>query len=212
MKKLIQKHWESFALFASVLLFAFLLGYWLERYKTLPYSTQGIYALLCLADGLVIWRLYRRAKKKWKEALAERAKKLFARASMLLMKLLEKFDGLTRLFRRNRTTMGGTTSYSFDFSTPTKKKKPPKPPKWKHMETARQKLGFLYCHLITRRVKEGMPACSADTPLELQKRQENTPPEEQLFDLYVETRYDERAELSETELDDLKATLFPRKK
>jgi hypothetical protein len=57
-----------------------------------------------------------------------------------------------------------------------------------------------------------MPACSADTPLELQKRQENTPPEEQLFDLYVETRYDERAELSETELDDLKATLFPRKK
>ena len=79
------------------------------------------------------------------------------------------------------------------------------------METARQKLGYLYYHLITRRLKEGMPAKSADTPLELQRRRENAPPEEQLFDLYVSVRYDERAELSEEELDELKKTLFAGK-
>lgn len=211
MKKWLKKHLPAFTLFVCLLLFVTAAGYWIERYQTMPYSLQACFALFCIADGLVIWRLYRKLKKKWSEALAERAKKLFARASMLLMKLLEKFDGVARLFRRNRTTMGGTTSYAFDFSTPEKKKKAPKPPKWKQMETARQKLGYLYYHLITRRLKEGMPAKSADTPLELQRRRENLPPEEQLFDLYVSTRYDERAELSEEELDELKKTLFAGK-
>ncbi len=212
MKNFLKKHLESFTLFAAFAFFVFLLGFWMGHYKTLSYPAQGVLAAVCLADGFVIWKLYRRLKKKWKEALTERAKKLFARASMLLMKLMEKFDGVLRLFRRNRTVMGGKTTYSFDFSTPEKKKKPPKAPKWKQMETARQKLGYLYYHLITRRLKEGMPAKSADTPLELQHRRENLPPEEQLFDLYVSARYDERAELSEDELDELKKTLFAGKK
>lgn len=212
MKQFVKKHWESFTLFITVLFFVALLGYWMGHYKTLSYLVQGVLALVCLADVLVIRKLYKRLKKKWKEALTKRAKKLFARASMLLMKLMEKFDGVLRLFRRNRTVMGGKTTYSFDFSTPEKKKKPPKAPKWKQMETNRQKLGYLYYHLITRRLKEGMPAKSADTPLELQRRRENAPPEEQLFDLYVSTRYDERAKLSESELDELKKTLFAGKK
>lgn len=211
MKNFFKKHRESFALFAAFVFFVFLLGFWMGHYKTLSYPVQGVLAAVCLADGFVIWKLYRRLKKKWKEALTERAKKLFARASMLLMKLMERFDGVLRLFRRNRTVMGGKTTYSFDFSAPEKKKKPPKAPKWKQMETARQKLGYLYYHLITRRLKEGMPAKSADTPLELQHRRENAPPEEQLFDLYVSARYDERAELSEDELDELKKTLFAGK-
>ena len=212
MKTFLKKHLPAFAWFVCVVLFATMAGYWVGRYKTLSYPVQACFALFCLADGLVIWRLYRKLKKKWAEALAERAKKLFARASMLLMKLLEKFDGVARLFRRNRSVMGGTTSYSFDFSTPEKKKKAPKPPKWKQMETARQKLGYLYYHLITRRLKEGMAASSADTPLELKNRRENLPPEEQLFDLYVSARYDERAELSEAELETLNKTLFAGKK
>ena len=210
--KFLKKRLPSLTLFLCLLLLVTAAGYWIERYQTMPYSLQACFALFCIADGFVIRRLYKKLKKKWAEAIAQRAKKLFARASMLLMKLLEKFDGVARLFRRNRATMGGTTSYAFDFSTPAKKKKPPKPPKWKQMESARKKLGYLYYHLITRRIKEGMPACSADTPLELQRRQENPPTEERLFDLYVETRYDERAELSEEELTQLKETLFPRKK
>ena len=204
MKSFLKKHLPSWILSLCLLLLVTAAGYWMERYQTMPYPLQACFALFCIADGIVILRLYKKLKKKWSEALAERAKKLFARASMLLMKLLEKFDGVARLFRRNRTTMGGTTSYAFDFSTPVKKKKPPKPPKWKQMESARKKLGYLYYHLITRRIKEGMPACSADTPLELQHRRENPPTEERLFDLYVETRYDERAELSEEELHLLK--------
>ncbi|MBQ8324116.1 MAG: hypothetical protein IJX82_03085 [Clostridia bacterium] len=212
MSKFFKKHYQSFLLTVLLLLFTAAAGYWMEHYQTLSYPAQGLLALACLADGFLVWKLYRRLKKKWKDALAERAKKLFARASMLLMKLMEKFDGVFRLFRRRSTLLGGKTTVSFDFSAPEKKKKPPKAPKWKQMETARQKLGYLYYHLITRRLKEGMPAGSSDTPLELQHRRENLPPEEQLFDLYVSARYDERAELSEAELDELKKTLFAGKK
>jgi hypothetical protein len=73
MKKWLKKHLPAFTLFVCLLLFVTAAGYWIERYQTMPYPLQACFALFCIADGLVIWRLYRKLKKKWSEALAERA-------------------------------------------------------------------------------------------------------------------------------------------
>lgn len=193
-------------------LWTFLLGCMIKR-EMLPYGWQIAVFLLFLADTAVMIPLLRRLHKKWKEKTDAALKRLFASAALMFMRLAEKLEKYTRFFRRRKNTVYGKTTYSFDFSAPEKqKKKPPKPPKWKQMETARQKLGYLYYHLITARIKGGMHAKSTDTPLDLKHRQTNLPDEERVFDLYLDARYDERAELAEEELDGLKATLFGRKK
>ncbi|MBQ5791175.1 MAG: hypothetical protein IIW19_00515, partial [Clostridia bacterium] len=60
MKKWLKKHLPAFTLFVCLLLFVTAAGYWIERYQTMPYSLQACFALFCIADGLVIWRLYRK--------------------------------------------------------------------------------------------------------------------------------------------------------
>ena len=198
--------------FALLALWVFLLGCLIKR-NELSYGLQIAVFLAFLASSAVLIPLLRRLRRKWKEKTDAALKKLFASAALLFMRLAEKLEKYTRFFRRRKNTVYGKTSYSFDFSTPEKqKKKPPKPPKWKQMESARQKLGYLYYHLITARIKGGMHAKSTDTPLDLKNRQTNLPDEERVFDLYLDARYDERAELEEAELDGLKATLFGRKK
>ena len=198
--------------FALLAFWTFLLGCLIQREK-LAYQWQIATFLLFFADSAVMIPLLRRLHKKWKAKTDAALKRFFASASLLIMRLAEKLEKYTRFFRRRKNTVYGKTTYSFDFSAPEKqKKKPPKPPKWKQMETARQKLGYLYYHLITARIKSGMHAKSTDTPLDLKHRQTNLPDEERVFDLYLDARYDERTELAEEELDGLKATLFGRKK
>lgn len=211
MKKL-KQFLPEMLFFALLALWTFLLGCMIRR-EELSYGWQIATFLLFLADSAVMIPLLRRLHRKWKAKTDAALKRFFASASLLIMRLAEKLEKYTRIFRRKKNTVYGKTSYSFDFSTPEKqKKKPPKPPKWKQMETARQKLGYLYYHLITARIKGGMHAKSTDTPLDLKHRQPNLPDEERVFDLYLDARYDERAELEEQELDGLKATLFGRKK
>ncbi len=198
--------------FFLLALWTFLLGCMIKR-EELPDKWQIAVFLLFLADTVMMIPLLRRLHKKWKAKTDEALKRLFASAALLFMRLAEKLEKYTHFFRRKKNTVYGKTTYSFDFSAPERqKKKPPKPPRWKQMETARQKLGYLYYHLITARIKGGMHAKSTDTPLDLKRRQENLPDEERVFDLYLDARYDERAELEEQELDGLKATLFGRKK
>ena len=72
--------------------------------------------------------------------------------------------------------------------------------RWKHLKDPRARLGYLYAHMIKRRLATGSEYYGSDTPLQLQKREENTPVEDELFALYIQKRYDARTEPDEETL------------
>lgn len=189
-----------------------LLSYWQDN-RPSSYAMQAVLLVLCIADALALYRLFIIIRRKRRDQIAFALKRLFAKAALLLMKLLDRWQTVKNFITGSgKYTLSGKTSVTFDFTAETRKQKPPKPPKWKNMQTGRQKLGYLYYHLITRRMKRGMPARAADTPAELKTRAVNQPAEERLFDLYIGARYDERVPLEETELLELKESLFGKKK
>lgn len=211
MKRLKRFRTELLFLLLSTVL-ALILVYWNEH-RPQNFAVQSVLLALCLANGIALYRLFILLWKKWQKKLTANLKRLFAGASMLLMKLLDKWEAVkSRFTGKRKHTIFGKTTVTFDFAGEPRTPKPPKPPKWKNMQTDRQKLGYLYYHLITRRIKRGMSARPTDTPAELKTRAVNQPPEEQLFDLYIDARYDERVPLEEAELSKLKETLFGKKK
>ncbi len=129
-------------------------------------------------------------------------------ASRFLIKIAGRFS----FFHRGNVISGRTTVH-YDFSafrkdTRRARKKAEKPPRWKDMENPRQKLGFLYYRVITDRIKHGETVTSHETPLELSERFNENETENELFKMYISTRYDERKELDENEVLELRDRLF----
>lgn len=217
MKKLKQKLFSiRFELICLVLAYLILqiAVYW-KNHRDAPYTAQMILFVSLVAACVTLYLLVRMIwRNKWLQRVEALAKAISARASAFLVKLLDKWNNSKwNIFARRRGYVGGSTTVTFDFFSGEKQKpKKIKPPKWKHMQTEREKLGYLYFHLITTYLKRGFHARHADTPSELKRRADSaTPPETRVFDLYIGARYDERAELQEKELDGLKETLFKKK-
>lgn len=217
MKKLKQKLFSlrfellSFALVCLILQIAV---YW-KNHRDTSYVAQMILFVSLVAACVTLYVLARMIwRNKWLKRVEALAKAIGARASALLVKLLDKWNNSKwNIFARRRGYVGGNTTVTFDFFSSEKQKpKRIKPPKWKQMQTEREKLGYLYFHLITSYLKRGFHARHTDTPSELKRRADTaTPPETRVFDLYIGARYDERAALQEKELDGLKETLFKKK-
>ncbi len=187
--------------------------YW-RALRDAAYAVQAILfvsLVLAVVTLYLLLRLLWRAK--WLKKVAGIAKAIGAGVSSLLVRLLDKWNASKwNIFARRRGFVSGNTTVTFDFfANRERKENKIKPPKWKHMQTEREKLGYLYFHLITSYLKRGLHAKRTDTPSEIKARTESTPPEERVFDLYIDARYDERAELQEKELDGLKETLFKKK-
>ncbi|MBQ8431734.1 MAG: hypothetical protein IJX28_02515 [Clostridia bacterium] len=155
------------------------------RVRALLIVLGGLGAVLLLVTLRKLWRT------KWRRAILSGARTLLAKASRFMLKLLDKWN----LTGRGKQVLRGKTTVSFDFSVADiAPKKRPKPKKWKHLRTNREKMGYLYRHMLTARIKSGMTVHSCDTPAELKEKAENAPHEEALFDLYLDTRYDERTD------------------
>ncbi len=174
-----------------------------------PSSSLGRFAYfaLIIAD-LVITALLLRSlwRNKWKAAFAKTAQKLFESLSRLAIRLLD------RIFERfglksHQNIIKGKTEVIFDAVDGERNGRRKKAKRWKHLESDRERLGFLYGSMITHRIKEGKRARSSDTPLELREREENTHTEEELFTLYIDARYDDRTEVKEETVMSLKRRL-----
>lgn len=177
------------------------------------YDPQNPYVQMAfaVAAAIVIFFLFRIMRRLWnkqfKSAVGRGIKRLFNKIAGIVVRYADKIS----FYFGKGNVVGGETTVRFDYSVFKARKNKPerfKPPKWKDMNTTREKLGFLYYKLITLRIKNGMEACPQDTPSELKVRQENSENEEKLFDIYITARYDERATVDEQEILDLKERLF----
>ena len=187
-------------------LFSFLLilsvgFYWAGNQPTDPWVLFGLNACLVSAGILFIVTFIRLWRKKWKQALKEGLHKLLTGLINLFFAVVEKWNESQNQADR----LGGTTSVFFDLTLKEKaEKKAQKPPKWKHLQTDRERVRFLYRAMMTERVRKGDLIYSSETPAELKQKQENQPHEEELFDLYIACRYDERQQPPEEAVEQLK--------
>lgn len=187
-------------------LFSFLLilsvgFYWAGNQPKDPWVLFGLNACLLLSGILFLVTLVRLWRLKWKQALKDGLRKLLTGLASLFIAIAEKWNESQSATDR----LGGTTSVFFDLTLKEKaEKKAQKPPKWKHLQTDRERVRFLYRAMMTERVRKGDLIYSSETPLELKQKRENQAHEEELFDLYLSCRYDERQEPSEHTVEALK--------
>jgi hypothetical protein len=190
----------------ALCLFSFLLilsigFYWAGNQPTDPWVLFGLNAGLLLSGVVFIVTFIRLWRVKWKKILATGLRKLLTGLASLFIAIAEKWNES----QNPKDRLGGTTSIFFDFSPLEKsEKKAQKPPKWKHLQTDRERVRFLYRAMMIDRIKKGELVYSSDTPMELKQKKENESHEEALFDLYLACRYDERQEPSEHTVEALK--------
>ena len=191
---------ELLCLFSFVLVLS--IGfYWAGNQPTDPWILFGLNVGLVLSGILFLLTFIHLWRVKWKKALKDGLYKLLTGLVTLFFAVVEKWNESQNQSDR----LGGTTSVFFDLNLKEKaEKKSQKPPKWKHLQTDRERVRFLYRAMMTERVKRGALVYSSETPAELKQKQENQPHEEELFDLYIACRYDERQQPPEETIEQLK--------
>ena len=201
MKKLYRFRYEIGAGLSALALGAALF-YGIYLRPTAPFPRFAV-IVVTFVSALLLFRFLRALwREKWQEVASKGLQKLVEKVSNLFWKVFERWIPTTG--RKN--VLGGTSTITFDFSSLTQReKKPKKSPKWKQMRTEREKLGFLYRHMIHQKQRCGLLAHPWDTPLELQQKEENQPHEDSLFSLYLQTRYDESATPNPDQIQSLKS-------
>lgn len=183
-----------------------------SHFRPQNHYVQLCFALLLLCVALPAYLLLRKMwREKLREPILSGIKKAFISASRVFMRALSKLP----VFRFRGNVISGRTSVSYDLFSVSKnrgrrKEKPPKPPRWKDMNTARERLGYLYYRIITNRIKNGAVIAAHETPHEISQRLNPTETEHEILTLYKSTRYDERKPLNEEEIVKLKEELFSK--
>ncbi|MBE6627957.1 MAG: hypothetical protein E7629_03430 [Ruminococcaceae bacterium] len=199
--KIMKKYGWEFLLFFSLSIVLSIGFYWVGNQPTDPWVLFGLNAGLLLCGILFIVTFIRLWRVKWKKAIAAGLRKLLTGLASLFIAIVEKWNEA----QNDGGHLGGKTSISFDlFRAEKEDKKSAKLPKWKHLQTDRERMRFLYRSMMTERVKRGALVYSSETPSELKQKQENQEHEETLFDLYISHRYDERQQPSEEAIENLK--------
>lgn len=203
--KIIKKYWRELVCLFLVALFVYLPLLWLYR----PPQNAGMNFLLSIAliaDGILLVLIFRYLwKNKWKQGLLHGVKAMLRGASRFLIRILNKWNpyaGKTQVLSgKTMLVIGHDAGFAL------KKGKNRKMPKWKQLQTDRERLRYLYRQMITARIHSGRIIHASDTPSELKLRSENTESEEELFDLYIRLRYDERNDFTAERVCELKDEL-----
>lgn len=170
---------------------------------------QLAFALILAAFVIPLYIVLRKSwREKYRTPFIIGLRKAAIGASRFLIRIVGRFS----FFHRGNVISGRTTVH-YDFSafrkdTRRKRKTAEKPLRWKDMESPRQKLSFLYYKSITEHIRHGETVTSHETPLELSKRFNENEAENELFDMYISLRYDERVEPDENEIIELRDKLF----
>ncbi len=162
--------------------------------------------LLYAADVALIYLTIRKLfRLKWRKAIISCAQKVFTAIAKLFMRFLEKWP----FTHGAKNIIMGETKFHFEFEEKiTVAGRSAKHPKWKQLKTEREKLRYLYRHIISQRIKHGERIYSSLTPSEIEGMRENTYPESRIFDLYKDYRYDDRKLPEEDQIRDIKESYF----
>ena len=168
---------------------------------------QSAMILAIAANAVGVWWLTRELwRRKWRDATTVRMQKIFARLQGLLEKVSDKIG-----FKKSKNSiLQGKTTIKFDKGYGERaetKSYSPKPPKWKHMADNRSRMRYLYRGMITKKIRGGSKIYSYNTPSEIERCQEKTACEQELFDMYIGMRYDERKSPDPTDIVRLKQEL-----
>ena len=157
-----------------------------------------------VADGVALYFIIRKLwRTKWKKVFLSSVQKIIAKIAKRLTAFLEK-----RIKSKKATVLSAKATVSFDFSLQElSKKKSPKPTKWKHLKSDRERLGYLYKHVVEFNINHGLWVFSSDTPIEVKMKKEYETFENQIFDLYIENRYKDTLEIDTLTLNELKKSI-----
>ena len=201
MKRLFEL-WREFVCLCLFSVILYSTVYWATEPPDTDFG-QFVFIVLFFSEIALLWYLLKCLwRQKWRQKVRALVKELLQRTARLVLRV---FKRLNLLSQSGKNVIGGSTRIMFDDDIATQnERRRPKKLKWKSLQSDRERLGFLYRLVISRKIKNGMYARATDTPLELSRRSENTEPEQEVFDLYVSTRYDERVSLSEEMIASLK--------
>ncbi len=202
----VKKIWREVLLVISAGAFAYLM-YIFAVARPEDTTAQSFVILGILASGAVSVLLIRSLwRDKWQKKATEAMQRLFVR----LQNFFDKFATTLGISRKSKTVLGGKTTIIFDkareaenFGSARQKK----PPKWKHLESDRLRMRYLYRQMVVGKIKKGAYICASDTPICIKTHESKSESENRLFDLYIACRYDERKLLNGEELKELKEKL-----
>jgi len=203
--KLIRKY--GYEILASLLGVAFVtMLLYLVIVKPEDLYVRGTVMFGMFFDGIAIYYALRKLwRSKWRYRIAPVAQKVF-----------EKLVRVFKIFRAKlgfeskdaRTVLRGKVTVSFDAKLSTAAtKRAKKPQGWGSLQSDRERLGYLYRHMIDQNISRGLPVFSSETPSEIKEKKSYKDCENQIFDLYVENRYREQVSLDREDLNDLKKEL-----
>ena len=145
---------------------------------------------------------------KWKNRLHRFNEILLEKMTSFFSRVFEKLMNKWNFGGKKKNVIIGKTKIIFDAVGAQKEElQHKKAPKWKHLQSDKERLRFLYRAMINNKVRRGEKIYSYDTPCELKERSENTANEERLFSVYIGSRYYEDAVICEDEVQSLKDDL-----
>ena len=201
MKTLKKYRYELLALLLTSGFFSIIL-YWLVADSTSQTVRAGLSVLLAV-DGIGLYFVLRQLwRTKWRSSFVTSVQKTIEKLAKRLLRFLEK-----RSIKKGKKTkvLYGKTTVSFDSPRSASiEKKTKKAKKWKHLQSDREKLGYLYKQMIEQRIKRGQFVYASDTPAEIKMKQDNEGFENEIFDIYIENRYQEIMQIQLNTLDCLK--------
>lgn len=165
-----------------------------------------IQKLIIIGDAVLIVRtLLQIWHEKWKPAVAKVARKAFVRVAKFFIRVAETLN----LRSKKKNIISGETKIVFNIEkTERPKKLSVKSKKWKHLENGRSKLRYLYRHTVSEQIKHGERIYATNTPSELLSNKANGEGDSAVYGMYVNYRYDERKEPSESDVMAIKETYF----
>lgn len=207
LREFLRRYLKEIVAFLSLEAALFVLFRWREIPTERTVARAILFAVFLCSVGTLAAMLVLLWKTKWKRFFADTSRAVLARVTSALRTVIGRiFDRLNLRVGAGAHTITGTATIIFDTSGSEKLTRATrKVPKWRQTQSDRERLRLLYRYMISYKLKHGMRASSVDTPSELKKRAEHAELEGELFDLYVESRYDERTEPPEAKIAEIKS-------
>ena len=204
--KVLRKFWREISCTILFSLFLYSVSLWVnDPPKTA--LTRFIFMLLSFSDIAIFLMLLRQLwRKKWRPVVSRATSRIFGSAARFFMRIFERVSKKLGLgARTKKNVIGGKTQITFDQNVFEKEKiSRKKAIKWKQLQSDRDRLRYLYRNMITHKIRGGERIHPADTPSEIEESCERDVFESELFSLYIDARYDERAELDADIIEKLK--------
>lgn len=201
-----KENWRTLAFLTDTVAFVLQMYLFIEK-RPENRMLQSVLLIVIVAEGIISWLLFRSLwRRKWRAEAAARMQKLFAG----LQKIIERIVDKTGVKRSKNTVLSGKTTVRFDkgfTERETQRSRAERQPKWRQLTDNRGRMRFLYRGMIISKIKGGARIYSSDTPSYIESTQEKSQREQQLFDMYIRCRYDERESPDPTELQRIKEDL-----